>query len=166
MRYIFTIWLPVGIVLAITHIAGALDWYTPITAFFSAVVMQFLYEFYIREKWSYRGWVYAYEPRTYYYILNRMRYERLATTQVGLTRLYYHDYWRHENLQSQGIFGVRDIIWHYWFFSVRDRLSMPQGTPEVVSESVASGEIKSTGTSVSVDDVIAKINAQLEMESE
>ena len=157
MRYIFTIWLPVGIVLTIIYLLGSLRWYSLIIVFMSNVVGAFVGEYYLSEKWrDPHGW-HAYNPKCYWKLLQRMWFARLGSTTTNGHWFHYYNYWKLQNLQSLGIFRVHDIVSHFRRQNMQD---------VDLSPLVASGEIKSTGTSVSVDDVIAKIDAQLEMESE
>ena len=164
MKHFFTLWLPFAIALAVLYFIGVFRWYSPITVFIGCVITQFVCEFYLKEKWTFCSDVRFYEPRWYYYTLNRLRFERLGTTQVGVYDgvgmydevVYYYNYWKHENLQSLGIFRVRDILSYYRRFHFQ---------PADISPLVAAGEIKPTGTSVSVDEVIAKIDEQLEKEN-
>ena len=159
MRYFFTIWTPVVIVMAIAYFFGFLEWYTPIASFVCCVITQYVYEFYFREKWYGSHGLYSDYTMDYVNELARMQYERIATTQINSDMaVYFYHYWRHWKHEFD-VFRIQDILSHCrlrhpnWF-------SEPQQGGDL-SEKVASGQVKSTGKSVSVDDAIARIDDAL-----
>ena len=179
MRYVFTLWLPVTIVLAIAYLAGFLRWHTPIIAFVSAVITQFVYEFYFKEKDFPELSRDADQPPCLK-LLRHLQYNRLTPAGYiqhlsnGASIIYRPNgviEYRVAPARIVSIEEMQDAIQGMRHLLQRnDAILLPDCNPSperflqqgYISEAVAAGEIKSTGKSVSVDDVIAKIDEHLD----